>query len=46
MKEQEYIGKVEMAYERIMCKEIRSVDEEWKEFRDAVLKKGKRVVEW
>ena len=37
VKEQEYAEKVRMAYERIEHQEIRSVEEEWKDFRDAVL---------
>ena len=37
-KEQEYMEKVRMAYERIEQQEIKSVEEEWKVFRDTVLK--------
>ena len=37
-KEQEYTEKVRMACERIEQQEIRSVEEEWKVFRDTVLK--------
>ena len=37
VKEQKYAEKVRMVYERIEHQEIRSVEEEWKEFRDAVL---------
>ena len=37
-KEQEYAEKARMAYERIEQQEIRSVEEEWKVFRDRVLK--------
>ena len=35
MKEQEYAEKVRMAHERIEHQEIMSVEEEWKDFRDA-----------
>ena len=35
---QEYAEKVRMTYERIELKEIKSVEEEWKVFRDTVLK--------
>ena len=37
MKEQEYAEKVRRAYERIEHQEIKSVEEEWKDFRYAVL---------
>ena len=38
VKEQQYIGKVRMAYEKIERKEINRVEENWKELMDAVLK--------
>ena len=42
VKEQEYAEKVRMAYEMIEQQEIRSVEEEWKVFRDSdeVRKRG------
>ena len=43
VKEQEYEEKVRMAYERIEHQEIMIVEEEWKEFRDAVLEYATEV---
>ena len=36
VKEQEHVVKVRIAYERIEPQEIKSIEEEWKKFRDAV----------
>ena len=36
--EQEFVDKVRMAYDVVEHQEIESVEEEWKELRDAVLK--------
>ena len=38
-KEQEYVGKVRIAFDRIAHQEIGNV-EEWKEFRDILVKAG------
>ena len=45
VKEQGYAEKERMAYERIEHQEIKSVEEEWNEFRDAVLKCATEVCE-
>ena len=45
-KDQEYAEKVRMAYEKIERLGIRSVEEDWKVFRDAVLKFATEVCGW
>ena len=44
MKEQEYVDKARIVYQRIEYQDMKSVDEEkWKEFRDAALKCASEV---